>query len=103
MNKLLFIMMFISTVYARVDCTQPNSVGEYQRCEARAQGTGRGTGMRIFVDTQTYQIKKMSSDEYLNRCIEELKFNESLEGAMNIKFQKIFVNECLSVVGIRLQ
>lgn len=99
---IIVVGLLTTGVNARNNCIDPYSIGEYQHCEAIAEGGGKGSGMRMFWNKQTYSIVQMTPEEYFQNCMRALDDAQMADGNYNTKFKAMFINACLGTVGLKL-
>ncbi len=99
-NILLSSIILISMVSAlNANCTSKYmNMSVQNQCITFAKYSGEGAGMGMF-QNRDYSRKKMPTNEYLSKC------NGSFDKSREYKegFRNIYVNACLSIVGLQLK
>lgn len=101
LQKFFMAMALISSITISLSATNCNtnqfSYSTYAACSAWAKGSGGGAGLGMFF--HGYEKKEMTPQEYLKKCVDSFK-EQNKYGS---KFERIYVNSCLSSVGLRLK
>jgi len=101
LQKILSGMILVSSLTISLNANNCRSeqlgFSMYETCKSMAMGSGEGAGLGMFL--KGYKIKQMPSNKYLAKCFRSFE-NQS---EYSSKFQRVYINACLSTVNLQLK